>query len=107
MSKAVSSARRRMQQYPQAFLQCTGPVTLFLSVCLLCFGQYSSVFFSYLLLVDTKILLIFFFKQAAAYGKCVAVKDNVTKHICDKEFRALKDCIEKAVRMRKKLQCSE
>ncbi|KAK7491839.1 hypothetical protein BaRGS_00016858 [Batillaria attramentaria] len=64
MSKSVASARQRMQQYPQALLQCPA--------------------------------------QALAYGKCVAAKENVTKHVCDKEFQALKECIQNAVSTDKK-----
>ena len=35
--------------------------------------------------------------QASAYAKCVAVKENVTKDVCVKEFRALKECFTIAV----------
>ena len=38
-----------------------------------------------------------FFFQALLYGSCVSQKDNITKHACDKEFQALKDCIRQAV----------
>ena len=38
-----------------------------------------------------------FFFQALLYGSCVSQKDNITKHACDEEFQALKDCIRQAV----------
>ena len=35
--------------------------------------------------------------QASAYAKCVAVKEDVTKDVCVKEFMALKECFTIAV----------
>ena len=35
--------------------------------------------------------------QVMAYSQCVLSKDNVSKGACDKEFQALKACIQKAV----------
>ena len=35
--------------------------------------------------------------QATAYGKCVSVKAEVTKHACSKEFEALIKCIKEVV----------
>ena len=42
-------------------------------------------------------LIVVVFFQALLYGSCVSQKDNITKHACDKEFQALKDCIRQAV----------
>lgn len=36
--------------------------------------------------------------EATNYGKCVAVKDNIKKDDCIKEFLVLKECFQKAAK---------
>ena len=47
-----------------------------------------------------------FFFQVLLYGSCVSQKDNINKHACDKEFRALKACIRQTVSFLVDWSCS-
>ncbi|KAM7427178.1 hypothetical protein ABFA07_021644 [Porites harrisoni] len=39
--------------------------------------------------------------QALQYGSCVSLKENITKHACEKEFQALKACIKQVAKKTK------